>query len=436
MIKLIQKTYYLILGIFEKSYFGFVQGHDYLSEKQVHELKELIGSANQESIRVQYVKEFKKKFNLNNVHPFASGRMAFFTMMKILDIREGDDIIITGFTCSVMINAILRVKATPVFTDIDEDTLGSSPWAIEKAITKKTKIIVAQHSFGIPCKMDQIVALGRKHNIFIIEDCAISIGSKYKGKSVGSFGDAAIFSTDHSKPLNTMIGGMLYVKDNLLFEKIELFMSNVPDLTIEHQKRLFKQFKFERLYFNPSMLLFGKIIQFVKRIILRTKSNGVFLDQDYSSKISLNQGYSYPAKLPGFIAKLGLYELGRWHGQCDVRKKLLQEFLETCKVIGVDHLLPKAYSLSHYDIVPLRFVYSKNQINTDVKYIEYHIDTSWFWFREPIITCDSPQEFNYEYGSCPISERFGKQIINWPCNLDLKTNQQLISLFKKSIIVQ
>lgn len=434
ILEIFKKSYNLILGLlFKKSFFGFVQGHDYLTKEQVTELQKMVGSPDQEIIRDQFKEEFKRIFDLNNVYTFASGRMAFFTILKVLKIKVGDEVIVTGFTCSVMINAILRTKATPVFTDIDDETLGSSPIEIQKAITEKTKVIVAQHSFGIPCKIDEIVSIGKKQNIYVIEDCAISLGSKYKGKLVGSYGDAAIFSTDHSKPINTMIGGLASVKDDSLYKKVEVFMSDIDELSTDHQNRIFKQFQFERLYYNSSNLLLGKVIQLFNRVILRKELSETFLDQDYSSDISLNHVYSYPAKLPGFIAKLGLFELERWSIQYDKRRKLLQKFIDVSKDAGIAYHLPKAYLSDDFDIVPLRFVYSNDKIDTDIKFLSNHIDLSWFWFKEPIITCESPQEFNYKYGSCPISEKIGQQIINWPCNLNLKEDKKIISLFKQSI---
>ena len=146
--------------------------------------------------------------------------MGFYVLMKSLGVSSGDEILFTAATCSTMINAALRIGATPIYADIDPNTFGSDPNDIEKKITHKTKIIVAQHSFGIPCDITAIKKISVSNNIFLFEDCALTLGSRVNGITVGNFGDAALFSTDHSKPINTMIGGLIYTCDHVLYQKL------------------------------------------------------------------------------------------------------------------------------------------------------------------------------------------------------------------------
>ena len=110
--------------------------------------------------------------------------MGFYELMKYKNIKKGDEIIILGATCAVMINAILRLKAIPKFSDIDLNTYGSEVKSINKLINKNTKIIIAQHSFGIPCDIHPIVELAKKKKIFLIEDCALTLGSSINGKKL------------------------------------------------------------------------------------------------------------------------------------------------------------------------------------------------------------------------------------------------------------
>ena len=138
--------------------------------------------------------------------------MGFFVLMKVLGIGSGDEVVLCGSTCSVMPNAILKVGAKPVYSDVDKNTFGSCPRSIEACITPNTKLVVAQHSFGIPCDIDVIEKFCKDNGIFLVEDCALALGSKLREKNVGTFGDAAIFSTDHSKPINTIIGGLYILK--------------------------------------------------------------------------------------------------------------------------------------------------------------------------------------------------------------------------------
>ena len=120
----------------------------------------------------------------------------------------------------MMVNAVVSVGVKPIYADNDTDTFGSSAEAISKVLTPQTKMIVAQHSFGISCDSQPIVTLAKSNSIFLLEDCALTLGSNIDGVVCGNFGDAALFSTDHSKPLNTLTGGLIYTKSKILFEKL------------------------------------------------------------------------------------------------------------------------------------------------------------------------------------------------------------------------
>ena len=146
-----------------------------------------------------------------------------------------------------MANAIIRAGASPVYADIDPETFGSSAKAIKKVLTSQTKMIVAQHSFGIPCDIQPIVELAQAKNIFLLEDCALTLGSKLNNVVCGNFGNAALFSTDHSKPLNTLTGGLIYTQKKSLYKKLKAVQKNVPPLAKSKQHALWKQLLFERL---------------------------------------------------------------------------------------------------------------------------------------------------------------------------------------------
>ena len=430
MFKKLYKLFYLIT---HEQYYGFVQGHSYLTEENILILSNMVKNFNSyEQIIKRYENEFTSLIGTGYGLSFAAGRMAFYSLMKVLNIGQGDEVILQGSTCSVMPNAVLRTGAKPVFADIDKDTFGSSAAEIEKKITPNTKLIVAQHSFGIPCKIDEIVALGRRENIFVLEDCAISFDSSIDGKKVGNWGDAAIFSTDHSKPINTLIGGFLYTKSKELYYKIQNYQENIPNLKSAHQKRLFKQLLWERKFYNPPKYAYGMVLNILKRKLFSRNNAFTFLEADYSNNPSdENSSYPYPAKLPPFLAQLGIYELKRWQDEKKQRIELLDEFIKISKEKNIYQYLPNAYSDKKFEIVPLRFVFAHRDFELIKKKMSRYIDVSSFWFQRPIIVCDDPEEFGYTYGSCKISEILGQEVINWPCVLDHKYHMQILKIFRE-----
>ena len=404
--------------------FGFVLGHSYLKNDSLSNIQKLIGKSSNETIQ-KFDKEFASQIGRGQAVSFAAGRMGFFALMQSLGIGEGDEVILLGHTCSVMPNAVWRTGAMPIFADIDPNTFGSSATEIEKVLTPNTKMIVAQHSFGIPCDIEPIVNLTRSKGIFLLEDCAITLGSKINGRQVGNFGDAALFSIDHSKPLNAFIGGLIYTSNNELYEKLKEIQNTSGDLPIKRQEAIWKKFLFERKYYNPESYGKSFLIDKINRLVFREQDT--YLTDDYTKTPSST--YPYPAKLPAFLAQLGLFELERWEGEKKRRQDLLKSFLQLSASLDLTDSLPSPYFDSNLAIVPLRLVYTHPNAKSIHKKMSKLIDGPWF--TRPIIACKDPREFGYVYGSCPISEKVGKEIINWPCVFDESDNLLLLKYFER-----
>ena len=139
-----------------------------------------------------------------------SGTDALHLALRALNIGAGDEVISVAFTFVATTEAIGIVGATPVFVDIDENTFNMDASKIEEKITPRTKAIIPVHLYGQPCDMDTIMAVAKKHNLHVIEDCCQAIGAKYKGQMVGTFGDIGCYSFYPTKNLGGMgDGGML-----------------------------------------------------------------------------------------------------------------------------------------------------------------------------------------------------------------------------------
>ncbi len=124
-------------------------------------------------------------------------------------IKPGDEVITSPMTFISTVSMLVAIGAKPVLADIDLKTLNIDPAQIEKKITPKTKAIVPVHFAGLPCDMDAINAIAKKHNLVVIEDAAHAIGTYYKGKSAGTLSDAAVFSFHPIKNITTGEGGMI-----------------------------------------------------------------------------------------------------------------------------------------------------------------------------------------------------------------------------------
>ncbi len=145
-----------------------------------------------------------------------SGTSALHLIIKALGIGKGDEVITTPFSFIASSNCILYEQATPVFVDIDENTLNIDVTKIEEKITKKTKAILAVDVFSHPADWDALQEIAKKHNLFLIEDSAEAFGSMYKGKQCGSFGEAGVFAFYPNKQMTTGEGGMVLTNNKEL----------------------------------------------------------------------------------------------------------------------------------------------------------------------------------------------------------------------------
>ncbi|MBQ4629421.1 MAG: aminotransferase class I/II-fold pyridoxal phosphate-dependent enzyme [Clostridia bacterium] len=147
-----------------------------------------------------------------------SGQAALTTALVALGIGPGDQVIVPGYTYIATAMAVVAAGAMPVIAEID-DTLTISPEDIEAKITKYTKAIIPVHIIGLPCDMDKICAIAKKHNLYVIEDACQADGGSYKGKRLGSIGDAGAFSFNYFKIITSGEGGAMLTNSREVFER-------------------------------------------------------------------------------------------------------------------------------------------------------------------------------------------------------------------------
>jgi dTDP-4-amino-4,6-dideoxygalactose transaminase len=143
--------------------------------------------------------------------------------MLVSGIRQGDEVITTPLTFCSTANAIIHTGATPVFVDVEKDTMNIDPEKIEEAITPRTKAIIPVHLAGRPCDMDAITDIAQRHDLIIIEDAAHCIEGWYRGKKIGNIGDMTCFSFYVTKNIVTGEGGMVTTNREIWADKIKMY---------------------------------------------------------------------------------------------------------------------------------------------------------------------------------------------------------------------
>jgi len=174
-----------------------------------------------------HVKRFTKRFSeimgMEYGVAASSCSAAIHTALAAIGVGPGDEVILPPITDMGGIIGILAQFAIPVFADLDPDTYNMTAESIEAAITSKTKAVVVTHLAGNPCEMDEIMAVTKKHGIYVVEDAAQAYRSFHRGKHVGTFGDIGCFSTNEFKHISTGDGGVCLTNNEDLAKKMQLF---------------------------------------------------------------------------------------------------------------------------------------------------------------------------------------------------------------------
>jgi dTDP-4-amino-4,6-dideoxygalactose transaminase len=185
------------------------------------------------------------------------GRMALLDILKSMAFPPGSEIIVPALTFWVVPEITRVAGLKPVFADIDPTTFTLSPEAMERAITPNTRAVLPTHLYGLSCDLDPILALARRHNLKVIEDCAHSLGATYRGQMVGTFGDASFFSFQGFKPLNTFGGGLAWMRDADLARRVGEYADAEPWPTEKRVESVLRVGWWQRTFIRPTVFTFS-----------------------------------------------------------------------------------------------------------------------------------------------------------------------------------
>ena len=183
-----------------------------------------------------FEQEFADKVGTQYAVALSSGTAALHMALKATGVGAGDVVFCSSLTFSATANAIMYQNAIPVFIDSDYETWNMSPTALEEAFRQHTpKAVILVHIYGLSAHVDEIVDICKRHDVVLIEDAAESLGSLYKGKQTGIFGDYGIYSFNGNKIITTSGGGMLVSDDEERMAKVKFWATQARDPARHYQ---------------------------------------------------------------------------------------------------------------------------------------------------------------------------------------------------------
>lgn len=363
-------------------------------------LKNKEGWFNQETVR-RYEAKFREWNGSKYAFAFMSGREALSACIYALGLKPGDEVILPGYTCVVVPNAFHFAGIKTIYSDIELDTYGLDVGFVERKITDNTRAILIHHLYGLVCRdYLALLDLARRRGLRVIEDCAHATGAEYKGTKVGNRGDLAFYSTEQSKVLNTIQGGVAVTNDRVLAERLQQYyeLAHYPDESwIE--KQLYNVFLGYFQHKHPQRWLLGDIANLLyghKFLVSTTPEEEKGIRPPY-----------YGRRMANPIAALGLNQLKKVDHYNELRRQTAKVWDKWSEANGYIRPLVIPDSTPVFLRYPILVEPEKKQ-NTAWAYQELRVSLG-VWFKSNI----HPVQWSVE--GCPNANIAVNQCVNLPC---------------------
>ena len=354
-----------------------------------------------------FEQSFAHYFNDSSASAFWKGRVAMYAILKGLGVKDGDEVILPGYTCVMDVNPIKYLGAKPVYVDIEPNTFNINPALLESKITPKTTIIVAQHTYGYPCDMDVIMSIAAKRGITVIEDCCLSFGSTYKGKLVGTFGKATYFSFQWNKPFTTGLGGMAITNDAELAAKIKNLCDS--DLCMPSNKEvamLAAQLAVYRMFIYP------RTTALAQNMFRYLTKKGAVVGSSSAAEYNPHMAADFFKGMSAIQARSGIRQLAKVESNIAHRRQMAELYDTLLKEKGWP---TRQYDRSIMDPVMVRYpvrIKEKNKALEEAAAAGVELGS---WFECPLHPIETPMDaYDYKIGLCPHAEKASQEVVNLP----------------------
>ena len=356
----------------------------------------------------QLEEEFKKYLGIKYAFAFNSGRSCLIAILKSLDLNSQDEVLAQAFTCNAAINPIIWSGLKPVYVDCNEDTFNIDSDDLRKKITLKSKVVIVQHTFGIPAEVI------KENDLILIEDCAHALGAEINGQKVGTLGNAAFFSFSRDKIISSVYGGMVVTNDDNLAQKIKEFQK---ELKLPSKYWIFQQLLHPILMnflILPTYRILGKYL-----LVLFQKTHLLSKAVHWKEKQAQRPEY-FPKLMPNALALLALNQFKKIEDFNYHRRKITDFYLTNLRNSSFRFAkIPK-----NLKAVFLRFPVKHPQAQSIIKKAWKKNLLIGDWYTSPIAPDDTNlDKMGYQIGSCPKAERLARETFNLPTHINIKKDQ-------------
>ena len=348
----------------------------------------------------------------DSVHLFWKGRVGLFAILKALDVQEDDEVIIPAFTCVVVANAIIYCGAKPIYVDINPSNLQYNPTKLKQAISPKTKVIIAQNTFGIPADYKILKDICSSEGIICIEDATHGLGTRYENqKYPPNFVKASFYSFQWNKPLSAGIGGLVYCSDKALNKNITALNQDLVKPSFKEISLLRLQLLIRPLINHPQIYSWGVALfrMLSKMGIVVGSSQAVEME-------STKQPKHFFKGISAVQRKKVNQQIGQLDQLIAKRQQQYSKYDQLFKSLDLYRL-----KVADKDHSALKFPIFVKDKSTFLKLASKAGIKLGDWMNSPIHPVEQHWEnWFYNAGTAPVAEKYAQHILNLQTDLGAK----------------
>lgn len=375
----------------------------------------------------RFENNFKRYLEVKHVSSFDSGRSALLAILKALEIKEEDEVLLQAYTCVVVPNAVLAVGAKPVYVDVELNGFNLDARDLESKITPLAKAVIIQNTFGVPADYKEILRVAKKHKLKIIEDCAHSLGAEYNRKKIGTIGDVSFFSFGRDKMISCVFGGITATNNPIFGEKLTFFQKTLP---YPNCWRVLQNL-LHPIVFAMALPIYNCFNLGKGLIVMAQKLKIISLALGKEEKRGKFPNFM-PAKLPNALCEIALHQLELLERFNAHRKKIALFYLENLKSKALK--LPKLSFDKKVSAAPLRYTIlstKRNLILSEAKKQRIYLGDWYDWVIAPKDV--DLGTLGYKVGMCPVAEKKALLSFNLPTHrrVSLDKAKQLVEFVNR-----
>ena len=352
---------------------------------------------------MEYEQAFARQIGVRYACSFSAGRVGLYGLLQTLGVGPGDEVLLQVPTHIVVANAVRYTRARPVYVDCRLETYNMDLERAERQITPRTKVLILQHTFGIPADLDAVLTLARRYRIEVIEDCVHALGAIYDGRPIGSFGRAAFFSTEETKTISSTMGGMVVTDDPNLAARIQAFQASCAWPASWLTARYLLKFILYYLLTEPHLHRYTRA--FYELLGRRHPLPRATTEEELRGARPAN----YEQRLSNAQAALALRQLRRLESNLAHRRTVANVYNARLSERGFGVPQPPAKANPAFVRYPVWV--EDRAVAQRITAPHAVLGT---WFTSVLEEAVSPVCSGYEMGSCPRAEAAVRQLVNLP----------------------